>query len=222
MRLFACVLLVLLGACGRGVPQDARVVVAGDSVMAWNRGQGEAVADGLSRLLAEPVGDMSLSFARLTGSPPVPGLDIRKQVAGLSAPWVVLNGGANDLGVGCDCTDCGEILARLISPDGRTGAIPALVSGLSARGSRVIWADYYTAPVYAGTACTGPYNELQARLERFAATTPGLELVDMEEALPASDTSLFDEDRTHPSPRGSALIAAQIAARLREVDPAFR
>ncbi|WP_417723563.1 SGNH/GDSL hydrolase family protein [Salipiger sp.] len=222
MRLVVWAVLVVLAGCGRGVPENARVVVAGDSVMAWNRSAGGAVADELSRLLAEPVGDVSLPYAKVTGTSALPGLDIRRQVAGLSAHWVVLNGGANDLGVGCDCTDCGDVLARLISDDGRSGAIPALVSGLRARGSRVLWADYYTAPVYAGTACTRPYDRLQARLERLAAATPGMELVDMGAVLPSSDETLFARDRTHPSPAGSARIAAQIAERLRAVDPALR
>ena len=64
MRLItACLLLCLAAACGRGVPDDARIVVAGDSVMAWNRGQDAGIADALSRRLAQPVGDDGLRDA---------------------------------------------------------------------------------------------------------------------------------------------------------------
>ncbi|MBS0125506.1 SGNH/GDSL hydrolase family protein [Thetidibacter halocola] len=212
-------MLVLLAACGRGVPQDARIVVAGDSVMAWNRVQGGSVAHVLSQTLGEPVGDVSLPFARVTGGR-TGALDITQQVEGLQAEWVVLNGGANDLRAACSCTGCDAMLNRLIASDGRTGAIPAMVGDLRARGAKVLWADYYTSPRFAGTACVGPYDTLKARLARLAALDPGVVLVDMGDVIPSSDLSLFDGDRLHPSAKGSARIAALIAGRLRQADPA--
>ena len=214
MRATICLLLLLLvAACGRGVPGDARVVVAGDSVMAWNRVQGASVADNLERRLGQPVGDLSLPFARVTGASGA--LSIAEQVDGLSADWVVLDGGANDLGVGCSGAQTGAILDTLISEDGRQGAIPRLVAGLRGRGARVIWADYYIAPRFAGTACARSYDALGQRLRRMAAADAGVTLVDMGDVIPSSAPALFARDGIHPSAEGSARIAALIAGALR-------
>ncbi|MEY8838584.1 SGNH/GDSL hydrolase family protein [Cribrihabitans sp. XS_ASV171] len=212
MKAWTLLLFVLLAACGRGVPESARIVVAGDSVMAWNRGVEASVADVLEARLGEPVGDVSLPLARMLGG--AGPLNIPTQVEGVRAERVVLTGGANDLRGGCDCTDCGPVLDRLISEDGSRGAIPALVSGLRARGSQVIWADYYTSPNYAGTACERPYRVLEDRLARMAAGREGVTLVDMDEVFRPDDLSLFASDRTHPSAKGSARIADLIASRL--------
>lgn len=204
--------LVAFGACGRGVPEGARVVVAGDSVMAWNRIDGQSVADVLSARLGQSVGDVSLPLAQVTGGRGA--LNIPNQLRGVNADWIVLNGGANDLGVGCDCTDCDAVVDGLIGPDGQTGAIPALVKSLRAKGSRVVWADYYTSPRYAGTACTGPYQTMEDRLYLMAAADDGISVVDMEDVLSPDQTDLFDADRLHPSPAGSKRIGNLIADQI--------
>jgi lysophospholipase L1-like esterase len=204
--------LILLAACGRGVPENARIVVAGDSVMAWNRIEGAAVSNALQARLGEPVGDVSLPLARVAGGRGA--LNIPKQLEGLSVEWIVLNGGANDLSGGCDCSDCGSVLDRLISGDGMQGAIPALVTDLRRRGARVIWADYYTSPQYAGSICETPYQMLEDRLGRMADADPGVTLVDMDDVFRPDDLSLFAADRLHPSKSGSARIAGLIAPLL--------
>ncbi len=201
--------LCLLAACGRTASDGARIVVAGDSVMAWNRGSGASVADVLQAELREPVGDVSLSFARVAGGRG--GFNIPNQLDGVQAQWVVLNGGANDLRSNCDCSDCGPVLDQLISQDGMRGAIPALVADLRGRGSQVIWADYYTSPRFAGTSCEAPYRRLEDRLSRMAAADDGVTLVDMDDVFSPDDLSLFAFDRTHPSREGSARIARLVA-----------
>lgn len=218
-RALLCLALCLTAACGRGVPEDTRVVVAGDSVMAWNRVEGASVAAGLSERLGEPVGDVSLPFARITGGRG--DLNIPSQLAGVETDWVVLNGGANDLGLSCG-DETTAAMERLVSADGTRGAIPALVADLRSRGSRVLWADYYTSPRYAGTACVPIYAEMEARLRRMAGADPGVLLVDMGDVLPSSDLALFAGDRMHPSAAGSARIASLIAGALRAEDETFR
>ncbi|MFV1568028.1 SGNH/GDSL hydrolase family protein [Phaeobacter sp. JH20_02] len=206
--------LVFLGACGRGVPENARIVVAGDSVMAWNRNDSGSVADRLESRLGEPVGDVSLSLARVTGGRGA--LHIPTQLKPVSAEWVVLNGGANDLrSRDCGCKVCDVELDRLISASGTQGAIPELVSDLRRRGSRIIWLDYYTSPRYAGTVCVAPYQILEERLARMAAADAGVTLLDMDAVFRPDDLSLFAPDRIHPSLRGSDLIAGQVAPLLR-------
>jgi len=181
--------------------------------MAWNRTAGASVADRLQVLLGKPVGDVSQPLARVAGG--TGSLNIPSQLEGIRAQWVVLNGGANDLSGACECSNCGGVVDRLISSDGTRGAIPALVADLRARGSRVVWADYYTSPRYAGTACTAPYRALETRLGRMAAADPGVTLVDMDDVFRPDDLSLFARDRTHPSAKGSALMAQTIAPVIR-------
>lgn len=221
LRIGLLFLALTLGACGRGVPDDARVVVAGDSVMAWNRVEGASVADGLSRALDVPVGDVSLPYASVSGVTGAGPLNIARQVGGLDAPWVVVNGGANDLGIGCGRANQG-MLEALITPDGSKGAIPNLVRGLTARGSRVVWADYYTSPKFAGTACARLYADMEQRLGRMAAIMPAVLMVDMGDVIATSDPAMFDSDRIHPSPEGSRRIAALVAEAIRAADPTLR
>ena len=204
--------VALAAACGRSVPDDARIVVAGDSVMAWNRSTGASVADGLAAQLGEPVGDVSFALAQVGGGRGP--LNIPTQLAGLTPEWVVLNGGANDLSSNCDCSDCGAVLDLMISTDGTKGTIPALVADLRGRGSRVIWADYYTTPRHAGTSCEAPYQVLEDRLGRMAQADAGVTLVNMDDVFRPDDPSLFASDRIHPSEKGSARIAALVAPRL--------
>ena len=204
--------LCLIAACGRTVPQDARIVVAGDSVLAWNRSAEGSVSDVLQKLVKEPVGDVSLPLAQVAGG--LGPLNIPRQLDGVQAQWVVVNGGANDLGINCDCSDCGVILDQLISDDGRRGAIPLLVADLRGQGTRVVWADYYTSPRYAGTACEEPYQVLEVRLGRMADADSGVTLVDMDDVFSPDDLSLFDADKTHPSEKGSARIAKLVANAL--------
>lgn len=206
MRLMLLAVLALCTACGRGVPDDAPVVVAGDSVMAWNRAEGASVTDALAARLDVAVGDVSLPYAQLLSGRGA--LSIRNQVDGLTAPWIVLNGGANDIGVSCNGGLA--VVDRLISKDGARGAIPELVAGLRAGGSRVVWADYYTSPRFAGRPCPA-FDQLEQRLARMAAGDARVLFVDMDDVIASNDPSLFARDRTHPSPKASGLIGAQIA-----------
>lgn len=209
MNRWTILTLSLLAACGHGVPEDARIVVAGDSVMARNRITGASVADQLQERLGEPVGDVSFPLAQVSGG--LGPLNIPAQLEALRPEWVVLNGGANDLSANCDCTDCGAVLDRLISEDGMRGAIPALVADLRGRGSQVIWADYYTSPRYAGSTCEAPYQVLEDRLGRMAGADVGVTLVDMDDVFRPDDLSLFASDLTHPSEQGSARIARLVS-----------
>jgi lysophospholipase L1-like esterase len=201
--------LMLCAACGRGVPEDARVVVAGDSVMAWNRIEGASVADVVSQRLDVPVGDVSLPYAQIMDGRGA--LNIPHQLSDVSAEWIVVNGGANDIGIACDGGL--PVVTQLISEDGQSGAIPALVATLRARGSKVIWADYYTSPRFAGQPCAA-FERLEDRVARMAEADPGVWMVDMDDVLDPDDATLFDTDRTHPSPEGSARIGVLIAGVL--------
>lgn len=213
LRLLTLILALSLGACTTSVPEDTKFVIAGDSMMAWN-GRDQNVAAHLQRLLGEPVGSVARSLAQVDGG--VGFLSIPNQIAGYAPEWIIVNGGANDLSQNCRCSECGRVLDRLVTSDGATGAIPTLVARLRSRGSKIVWVDYYTSPRYVGTTCLSTYQELEARLSRMVSQMSGVTLVELGETFSPNDLSLFDRDRTHPSPKGSALIAQAVANILRQ------
>jgi lysophospholipase L1-like esterase len=131
--------------------------------------------------------------------------------------WVVLNGGGNDLLFGCACTFCDGVLNRLVSPDGRKGAIPALMARLRASGARVVYVGYLRNP---GTltpvkACGPAGNELDRRLAKMATLNSGVDFLPMSGVVPNGDWSYHQIDRIHPSVKGSTAIAARIVAHIK-------
>mgnify|MGYP002652589428 CR=1 FL=1 len=120
-RLLLC--LLALTACMSAPPGastgPARILVIGDSLMAWNRLRGASVAKALSAQLGEPVRDNSVSGAvhDLGGKPAAQGshATIARQYRSGNWDWVVMDGGGNNLLFGCGCSDCGPQLDAAIA-----------------------------------------------------------------------------------------------------------
>jgi acyl-CoA thioesterase I len=130
--------------------------------------------------------------------------------------WVVLNGGGNDLVFGCGCGKCAHMLDRLISKDGRHGAIPDLVARIRAGGAKVIYAGYLRNP---GTstpvkACKPAGDELDRRLGLMSGFDSGVTFLSMADIVPYGDLTYHGIDRIHPSPKGSKAIGLRIAAAM--------
>ncbi|WP_377391408.1 SGNH/GDSL hydrolase family protein [Rhodobacter lacus] len=213
------VLGLLFGLLG-GAPGAGRadVLVMGDSLLAVNGLQGAAVADVLRRLLpAETVRDRAVPGASFLYPLPLTGalgLSIPKQYVPGRWDWVVLNGGGNDVMWRCGCGPCRRVMDRLIRRDGAGGAIVTEVRKLRATGARVLFVGYlrsngFQSPI---EACAATGDEIDRRLARMAAADPGVRFLSLADLVPAGDTSYFALDRIHPSPKGSAAIAARIAA----------
>lgn len=224
--LLALLSLSLLLSCGEVVTdsnKDARILLIGDSMMAANRGSGNAVANHIERRLGEEVIDRSVIAARyfyylpLTGAA---GLRLPSQYQPGEWDWVVLNGGGNDLMFGCGCGFCATMVDRLISKDGKSGAIPELVSRIRATGARVVFSGYLRNPgLYTPVRACKPFgDELDRRLARMDAADPGFFFLPMSDLVPRGDPSLHQMDMIHPSPKGSAAIAARIAATIRAAE----
>jgi lysophospholipase L1-like esterase len=208
--------------CGEAVTSttQSRILVLGDSMMASNSVANGTVADGIEAALGEEVIDRSVIGARYFYLLPLSGAaGLRLDAQYRPGKWdfVVLNGGGNDLLFGCGCGKCDGVLNRLVSPDGRTGAIPTFVAKLRASGARVVYVGYLRNPGTATPvkACGPAGNELDRRLGRMAALDSGVDFLAMSDLVPNGDTSFHQFDRIHPSPKGSRAIAQRIAARIK-------
>jgi len=143
-----------------------------------------AIADVIGATLGREVENRSVSGARFSNTrwgARLTDMDIRAQFDFEPADWVVLTGGANDLGDECGFDDCAATLDEMISPDGMRGEMPEFVAGVLATGARVLWVLCYDSPEGAPTefaACEDEFTELDARLARLAARVPGLVLAD--------------------------------------------
>ena len=226
MRIVLAFMMALsLWGCGETIPAQnddtPQVLIMGDSLMAWNRVSGQQVARALAAELGVGVADHSVIGARhfyILPTTGAAGLRMSAQYRGGPYKWVVLNGGGNDLLFGCGCGPCTGTLNRLISADGRSGAIPELVARARADGARVIHTGYMRtrgvdAPV---KGCRPLGDEMDKRLARMAARDAGVTFVTLADIVEVDgDTSLHSADLVHPSAKGSAAIAARIARVIR-------
>jgi acyl-CoA thioesterase I len=210
--------LSLLFGCGEPVSQaaGARILVLGDSMFATNRANNAAVSDVLEAELGVKVLDRSVFAARYFYALPISGaagLRLTSQFREGDWDWVVMNGGGNDLLFGCGCGPCQGVLNRLVSADGRSGAIPAYVARIRQTGARVIYSGYLRNPGMATPIkhCGPAGNELDRRLALMAGFDAGVTFVPMADLVPYRDTSFHAMDRIHPSFKGSRGIGQRIA-----------
>lgn len=221
LRLCLLVLLVL-APTGQVQADTAKpsVLVMGDSLMASNRLKGGSVSKALSDALGTKVADNAMFGARyfyrlpLTGAA---GMRIDAQLRGGPYDYVVMNGGGNDLLFGCGCGACARMMDRLISADGRSGAIPELVSEIRATGAKVIYTGYLRTPgVTSPVEGCGPLGDkMDRRLAAMAAAIDGVTFVRLADLVKKDgDMSYHAIDLIHPSIKGSRAIAAKVLAAM--------
>ncbi len=197
-----------------------RILVMGDSLMASNRLKGGAVSDALGDALGAKVKDHSVIGARYFYKLPITGsmgLRIDAQLRGGPWDYVVLNGGGNDLLLGCGCGACTRVMDRLISADGKAGAIPKLVAEIRATGAKVIYTGYLRTPgVTSPVEGCGPLGDkMDRRLSAMAQAMDGVTFVRLADLVQKDgDTSYHAIDLVHPSVKGSRAIAARIAVQI--------
>lgn len=211
--------LFLLHGCGERPANtgETEVLVIGDSLMAWNGGSSRAVSDVMEQQMQVEVVDRSVSAARMIYNLPVSGaagLSIPKQVRDGNWDWVVVNGGGNDLWLGCGCFACKRKMDRLVSEDGGSGTIPALVSRLRKMGAKVIYTGYLRSPGRGSPIehCKDEGQELDRRAARMAAQDDGVFFLSLADLVPHGDRSYHALDMIHPSVKGSDAIASRITA----------
>lgn len=196
--------------------QEKRILVIGDSLMAAHAISGRSVAGFLDEFPGAAVTDRSVLGARMIYKLPFTGrlgLSIPAQFRGDTWDWVVMNGGGNDLWLGCGCNRCKRKLDRLIAEDGTTGEIPRLWARIRQTGAQVVYTGYLRSPEIDTPIehCKDEGDELEARIERLAARVDGAIYLSLQDLVPPGDLSYFAMDRIHPSLKASEEIANRIA-----------
>ena len=217
--LFFCALLVCvaLGATATPAKELApRILVMGDSLLASHAISGRSVGDYLRKITKAQVDTRPVLGARMIYKLPITGalgMSIPKQFSGDEWSWVVLNGGGNDLWLGCGCNRCARKLERLISADGTRGAIPSLVGRIRKTGAKVIYVGYLRSPGFDSPIenCRDEGDALEARIAKLAELDPGVTFQALTDLVPEGDLSFHAADRIHPSLKASKAIAARIA-----------
>jgi lysophospholipase L1-like esterase len=219
MRVFILSFMIWVGVVGAAGAEPLRILAVGDSVMAWQKWTGRDIPSVMGAFLDAQVQNEAVPGARFSNTSRLGravGFDVRAQY--FAGPWdlVLMNGGANDFLSDCNCGDCTDVLDGLIADD-LTGEVPAFIASVRARGAAVIWMGYYASNRSGQFAGCRPYLvEYDARMNRLAAQTPGVQFVDSEDAIDAKDRSLFAFDGIHPSPAGAVLIGAYLARAVRQ------
>ena len=218
LAIIGCLLAVLLGCGGQTGQGRGDILVLGDSVMAWNGSN--SIPNVIGQVLNREVDSRAVPGAqfdnasRLAGAV---GFDIQRQFPGGAWKWIVLNGGANDLGFGdCGCGNCTAAVDRLIAPDAASGVIPSFLTRIRAEtGAQVMWMGYYAGNGKGSfKGCRDDLVRMEQRIARFAASREGVTFVDSEDVIDPMDPTVFASDNTHPSAKGSALIGAYLAQEI--------
>ncbi|MGB0900628.1 SGNH/GDSL hydrolase family protein [Halocynthiibacter sp.] len=194
----------------------------GDSMLAWNRSTGRSVADYLARETNGFVADQSRNGASyFTQVRPLAGIrgNIPSQFLDGDWDWIVLNGGGNDLLFGCGCNACDAHIRRLIDRNHDWGAIPDLIHFLlQTTDAKVIYTGYLRSPGRSSMIehCASSGSELEQRISHMARTTNRLFFLSLQDLVPHGDLTYHSAARIHPSPKGSAAIAARISALIHQ------
>ncbi|MBD3664855.1 SGNH/GDSL hydrolase family protein [Sulfitobacter aestuariivivens] len=223
MRLFIrliAALFLLLPPQHSEAEQPLRVLVMGDSLMTTNGSKGTAVPQLLQTTLNADVKSQATTGARFAYALPVTGalgFNIAKQWRQGSWDVVVMNGGGNDLWLGCGCGRCDRRLAKLISPSGDAGLIPSAVARARSSGAHVIYVGYLRSPGFGSPieSCKVWGDRLEMRLAIMANRSSGVTFLSLADMVPTGDRSFHAADRIHPSSKGSRAIAARIVSTIR-------
>lgn len=135
-RLMLGLVLGLMAAgCTDFAPKDGGDLLAlGDSVLAWNGTSDQAIPDVIGRTLNRNMVNRAVPGAQFDNGSALfsaVGFNIQQQYPGGTWNWIIVNGGANDLGFDdCNCGDCTGAVNSLIGADAMSGAIPSFLTRL--------------------------------------------------------------------------------------------
>ncbi len=209
---------ILAGPATAGGTQ--KILTMGDSLMASHGISQRAIPDAIENALDVKVEDHSFMGARILYKLPITGrlgLSIPKQYRRGDWDWVVVNGGGNDLWMGCGCLRCTRKMNKLIGENGK-GGIPKLITKLRRGGARVIYLGYLRSPGLGSPIehCKDEGNELERRIEEYAQKDDGVYFLSLADLVPFGDSSYHAVDMIHPSLKASREIGQRIARIIAE------
>tara|TARA_R110002072_G_scaffold108642_1_gene235528 strand:- start:2574 stop:3257 length:684 start_codon:yes stop_codon:yes gene_type:complete len=219
IRLCAALALCAMLTAPAAAERPMRVLVMGDSFMTSNRFARKSFSHVLSSLLQTNVKSKAVIGARHLYALPITGslgMNISKQYIPGKWDYVVMNGGGNDLWLGCGCGKCTRKMEKLISSDGRKGAIPRSVARARRDGAKVIYVGYLRSPGRGSPieACKPLGDKLEARISNLAALDSGITFVSLADMVPYGDASFHALDMIHPSAKGSAAAAKRVVSAM--------
>ena len=224
MTRFLTVMMISLSLLGSGsvaAQPSNQILVMGDSFMAWNRASKRSVPDIVASKLKVPVQNKAVSGARMIYNLPLTGamgMSIPQQFREGQWDWVVMNGGGNDLWLGCGCHTCDRKLNKLISKSGTKGKIPNTVAKALKSGAQVLYVGYLRSPGANSPIenCRDEGDALDARLAQMAKRVKGVHFIPMADLVPNGDRSFHGIDMVHPSVKGSRAIGTRIANYIKQ------
>ena len=203
--------------------EPLRILAMGDSMMASHRITRRAVSHSIAKALRAQVTDQSVLGARIIYRLPITGsmgLNIGRQYRRGEWDWIVINGGGNDLWLGCGCSRCQRRMNQLITEKGTGGEIAKLVVKLRKTGAKVAYVGYLRSPG-AGSPiehCRDEGDELERRITRLASLVDGVYYVSIADMVPHGDRSYHAADMIHPSIKASRKIGQRVARTILEAE----
>ena len=188
------------------LPAGEQVQIIGDSVFDFNEDACEDISDYLSLSLGAQVEDRSVGGTWLDHPEDD---DIVTSYQAGPWPWVIVDGGGNDLLGECGCECTAEQVARLSDLSGTTGAMPALVEQIVADGAQVLLFGYY-APTASSEfgGCLDELELLSTGYAAIAARFPEVTFLDGRDLIDASvDRDLLHGDGVHLTGPAAARVA---------------
>jgi len=217
-RFLSVVLVLFLSLTQSVSAQDTKpkILALGDSLLAWHKLTGRSIIQRAGRHLDVKINDRSRSGARIIYKLPISGtfgFSIPRQYMSGDWDWVIINGGGNDLWLGCGCSRCNRKLNKMISQDARTGAIPKLIAKARRQNAKVLYIGYLRTPGKGSPIehCKDEGDILENRIAALAAQDDGVHFLSLKELVPDGDLSYHAADRIHPSVKASKAIGKMVA-----------
>ena len=195
----------------RDSESNGALLAIGDSVLDWNRYEGNSIPDVVGRYTQLEIVNESIGGSQMLdmGSG-----GITQQYISNHWTWVLIDGGANDVGDGCGCGECLYQVDQIISADTSQGQMVDLVDRALSDGAQVILLGYYSvhSPDFAG--CEEELVAINTRYQRLAEQNSSVFYIQMSDAFARPSATYMDDDGIHPSIEGSRVIGQIIAQKI--------
>ena len=213
---FACA--GLTSACDEyEFPEDATMIAVGDSILSWHKEDGDSIPEVAGRQLGSVMGNASEPGAPLLGDDD---WTIPNQYREGPWSWVVINGGANDLMDECDCRNCGSVMDRILSADGDSGGLRRLADRAVSEGARVAVVGYMNLlpDSEESPRCNDELDTLRDRQRAMTDSMPDAFFVNAADVMDGTNARMYDDDKLHPSVRGSRGVGLLLAEIMTEAN----